>query len=256
MILIKGDLFFDPEKRRLCKGDKELPLTENMSRCLSVLLKNKGEIVTKETLLKEVWEKNGVIVTETSIRQTLSQIRKSFAKLNISEELIYTLPRQGYKISNDGENISDNPHSIPTDTAESIPSVVTDGKKDKVTSKNFFHFRMIMVTIVGFLLFFVMSMFLYFRYYIVTDMRYVRISDNQTREIWISDRLYTDSAYISGVMHTLDSYIDKNIVKPPKSYQVYINRTIRPDVYSFFICDRAGEPPDCQAIYINSGHIE
>ena len=257
MIQIKVDLLFDPERRVLTNGDKESKLTDNMTRCLLVLLKYRGEVVSKETLLKEVWEKNGVIVTDTSIRQTLSQLRKSITSLNINEELIYTLPRQGYKLpqfcATAEENFSDMETPISSGKTQAyIPEdACTPVSKDR---RRFFKWLLMMIATAFIII--ILSTFVYFRYYLVTDVIYVRISDNASREILIFDSLHTDKAYISSAMHALDSYIDGDVVKVPASYQVYINRTLMPGAFSFFICDRVGRPHNCQAVYIYNGLIK
>lgn len=254
MILIKVDLFFDPERRIISNGEKELLLTHNMARCLLVLLNHRGAVVSKEILLKEVWEKNGVIVTDTSIRQTLSQLRKSFISLNINEELIYTIPRQGYKLiqlhepadeSETGALAISPPQVADTEILQVITPPVVRERRRKI--------YIVLLMFLAAVIFFGLSTFIYFRFYFVTDLNYVRISDNAEREILIPDALHTDKAYISSAMHILDSYIDEKVIKVPVSYQVYINLTKRSDSYSFFICDRAAKLNDCQAVYIQNG---
>ncbi len=43
----------------------------------------------------EIWEKRGTIVTESSYYKLVRQLRQSFKKVDLDENLIMTLPRIG-----------------------------------------------------------------------------------------------------------------------------------------------------------------
>ncbi|MGK4229645.1 hypothetical protein ACK2MR_00645 [Providencia hangzhouensis] len=43
----------------------------------------------------EIWEKRGIIVTESSYYKLVRQLRQSFKKVDLDENLIMTLPRIG-----------------------------------------------------------------------------------------------------------------------------------------------------------------
>jgi DNA-binding winged helix-turn-helix (wHTH) protein len=50
---------------------------------------------SKREVMSEIWEKRGVIVTESSYYKLVRQLRKSFANAGLDDSLIMTLPRIG-----------------------------------------------------------------------------------------------------------------------------------------------------------------
>ncbi len=54
-ILRMGDLTLDVRKRMVTKGDREYRLTPKQARLLEVFVNNPGEVLTRRTLMKEVW---------------------------------------------------------------------------------------------------------------------------------------------------------------------------------------------------------
>ena len=102
--LIGGVIVFDDdlyEMSRIDAPEEVVQLGAASSRCLQVLLEAKGQIVTKNDLLYKGWEQYKSIVTGNSINQAIAQIRKGLALLRIDPLGIITVPRIGYKISDD-----------------------------------------------------------------------------------------------------------------------------------------------------------
>ncbi|WP_394561942.1 transcriptional regulator [Aquipseudomonas alcaligenes] len=69
------------------------------SRCLTQLLEANGEIVSKRDLMAGAWGAFGLEVTDNSLAQVVRQLRVAMEKLQPGHELIVTVPRIGYKIS-------------------------------------------------------------------------------------------------------------------------------------------------------------
>ena len=72
-----------------------MPLTPKMYEMLLVLIKNRGEVVEKETLLKEVWPDS--FVEEGNITFNIRQLRKALDDDAQSPKFIETVPRRGYR---------------------------------------------------------------------------------------------------------------------------------------------------------------
>lgn len=53
--LVLGDLRLDPHARRCWRGDTEIELTGRETSLLAVLLRNVGEVMTKDELLEATW---------------------------------------------------------------------------------------------------------------------------------------------------------------------------------------------------------
>lgn len=72
-----------------------LPLTATLNRLLSTLVRNNNLVLSRETLLMQVWEAHGQVASGNNLNNTISILRKMFSSLG-EEEIIVTLPRQGF----------------------------------------------------------------------------------------------------------------------------------------------------------------
>ncbi|MUM52690.1 hypothetical protein GJ686_24730 [Klebsiella variicola] len=73
-------------------------LTATTSRLLSFLLQNQGEILTRDKILIQVWDKYGLTSSNNSLNKYISDLRQIIKSLGLDEEIIITLPRIGFKI--------------------------------------------------------------------------------------------------------------------------------------------------------------
>lgn len=87
-----GDWALDLTNEIFLKGDKRVPLTKRAFQVLVTLVKAKGELVTKDQLLDEVWR--GVIVEENNLQAQISTLRR---KLGSDRRLISTEFGIGYR---------------------------------------------------------------------------------------------------------------------------------------------------------------
>ncbi|MEQ5127795.1 hypothetical protein ABN225_13450 [Providencia alcalifaciens] len=92
MVLLCGQVVYDPLKRTLSRGKRTVDLSENESCLLKLLLLKTN---SKREVMHEIWEKRGTIVTESSYYKLVRQLRQSFKKVELDENLIMTLPRIG-----------------------------------------------------------------------------------------------------------------------------------------------------------------
>lgn len=91
------DLYFDSEKKLLLKNDKEIKLTNGESTILFELYRNKGEVVTRDSLFKLLWGDKSVYETRI-LDMHIKEIRK---KLGNDCDLIETIYGIGYKLKNE-----------------------------------------------------------------------------------------------------------------------------------------------------------
>lgn len=71
------------------------------SLCLSLLLKNKGKIVSQTELFHSVWGERGMKVTPNTLHQNISLLRKSLSGLDVDGLVIKTIPRRGFMFSDE-----------------------------------------------------------------------------------------------------------------------------------------------------------
>ena len=98
-ILAVGDLCLDQQKRAVWVGDEQITLTKREFDLLKCLLINKNIVLTRETLLEQVWgysfsgETN---VVDVYIRYLRAKVEEPFAL-----KLIYTVRGVGYVIKDE-----------------------------------------------------------------------------------------------------------------------------------------------------------
>lgn len=90
-----GSFVLDCEKDVLTVDETPVPLTPKMLNLLVVLVRNHGDIVSKEDLLKQVWE--GSFVEEGNLSYTVRQLRKALGDDARRPKYIETIARRGYR---------------------------------------------------------------------------------------------------------------------------------------------------------------
>jgi DNA-binding winged helix-turn-helix (wHTH) protein len=87
-----GSFCLDEKERQLSRNGKTVRVSPKAFDVLLVLIQNKGCLVTKERLLKEVWPE--VFVEEANLSVNIAGLRKALAG---GETSIETVPKQGYR---------------------------------------------------------------------------------------------------------------------------------------------------------------
>ena len=87
---------FDSGKNKITYREKELLLNNNEFKLAILLLEKQGEMVEKSTILDTVWKNK--VVTEGSIKRSISLLRKAFYDLEANVE-ITAFRGVGYSIS-------------------------------------------------------------------------------------------------------------------------------------------------------------
>ena len=94
----------DTEQRCLMRDGDYVSLTPKAFDTLLVLVENKGKVISKDTLLDEVWK--DTFVEESTLAQNISTLRKTFAKYDEATDFIVTIPRRGYRFVADVSEIA------------------------------------------------------------------------------------------------------------------------------------------------------
>jgi two-component system OmpR family response regulator len=99
-VLEAGDLGFDPATRRAWRGDAVLELTAREMALLEFLLRRRGEVVSKQTILDHVWDRDiegDPNIVEVYIRRLRNKLDRPFGRASIG-----TLRGVGYRLAADG----------------------------------------------------------------------------------------------------------------------------------------------------------
>ncbi len=90
-----GQFRLEPSERRLSRGGDPVALTAKAFDVLLTLVRNSGQLVTKQTLLDTVWP--DVVVDESNLTFTISILRKALGETRSGPRYIETVPKQGYR---------------------------------------------------------------------------------------------------------------------------------------------------------------
>jgi DNA-binding response OmpR family regulator len=99
-VLEAGDLRLDPASRRVWRGDVEVGLTARELALLELLLRRRGDVVTKREILGHVW--NGDFegdpnIIEVYVRHLRNKLDRPFGRAAIE-----TIRGAGYRLAADG----------------------------------------------------------------------------------------------------------------------------------------------------------
>ena len=110
---IEGFITFDTEEASLVNlltGDC-IELSATSTRLLTSLLQYRGDIISLVDIFQTVFEKYGARPSNSNLNQYISTLRRSLADLGIEKNVIITVPRIGFKISEDVIITTDNDYS-------------------------------------------------------------------------------------------------------------------------------------------------
>src|SRR5688572_5021916 len=90
-----ADFSFDPANRRLSRGAAPVALNARYLDALALLLREPGNLVTKDRFLDEVWR--GVPVTDEALTQCIRTLRRELGDDAGRPRFIETVPKHGYR---------------------------------------------------------------------------------------------------------------------------------------------------------------
>ncbi len=88
------ELCADPMRRVLLRGGEPVPVTPKAFAILLVLLENRGEVVSKDELIRQVWA--SAYVSDANLTQNISSLRKALGDRTGERRYVVTVPGQGY----------------------------------------------------------------------------------------------------------------------------------------------------------------
>jgi two-component system, OmpR family, response regulator len=99
-VLEAGDLHFDPATRRTGRGGTPVELTAREMALLEFLLRRRGEVLSKQTILDHVWDEEfegDPNIVEVYVRRLRNKVDRPFGRAAIR-----TIRGAGYRLAADG----------------------------------------------------------------------------------------------------------------------------------------------------------
>jgi DNA-binding winged helix-turn-helix (wHTH) protein len=93
------DFTLDARKKRLTRAGQPIELSEHQLDVLAHLVAHAGDIVSKNALIETAWA--GVAVTDNSLEQAISGLRRALGDDPRKPQVIQTVPRRGYRVAAD-----------------------------------------------------------------------------------------------------------------------------------------------------------
>ncbi len=75
--------------------NNNIPLSEKETKALKIFAENKNQIVERETLMKQIWEDQGIVVISKNVDVLVSKLRKKLSDDNSIKFI--NVPGRGYK---------------------------------------------------------------------------------------------------------------------------------------------------------------
>src|ERR1043166_1102273 len=92
-----GPFRLDPASRRLTRGHESLAVADRHLDVLLHLVANAGAVISKDALVAAAWD--DVAVTDNSLEQAISSLRRTLGSADGGEPFIQTIPRRGYRFA-------------------------------------------------------------------------------------------------------------------------------------------------------------
>jgi TolB-like protein len=89
------DYAFDTRRRELHRGSEAIAIAPQVFDLLDYLLRNRERVVSKDDLIKAVWE--GRIVSDAALTTRMNFARSAIGDTGEAQRLIRTLPRKGFR---------------------------------------------------------------------------------------------------------------------------------------------------------------
>ncbi|MFW0766371.1 winged helix-turn-helix domain-containing protein [Trabulsiella odontotermitis] len=121
---IEGFITFDTEDTSLVNvltGDC-IELSQTSTRLLAELLNHQGDLLSRNEIFQSVFDKYGARASNSNLNQYISTLRRNLCDLGVEKEIIVTVPRIGFKISEDAIINNDREYKTPC-LDEKIPEV-------------------------------------------------------------------------------------------------------------------------------------
>lgn len=106
-------------------------LSNPATRLLVMFIKNNKVNLSRDDLLKNVWEDYGFTSSYSLLSNHVSELRKAFTSIGLITDVIITVPRIGFKLDIDVV-LHSQPAQPPQDTSTPAMALTENGKKEVI----------------------------------------------------------------------------------------------------------------------------
>ncbi len=95
-VLQYKDMLLNLERLQVFSGEKEIELTKNECKILSLLIRNHGNLVTRTRMIKDLWDDES-FVDENTLTVNVNRLRRKLEEIGLGEA-IKTIKGEGYRL--------------------------------------------------------------------------------------------------------------------------------------------------------------
>ncbi len=95
-VLQHRDFILNIENLKVLYGEKEVELTPNECKILSMLIRNKGKVVSRTRLMKALWDDES-FVDDNTLTVNINRLRRKLEAIDL-KEYIKTIKGEGYRL--------------------------------------------------------------------------------------------------------------------------------------------------------------
>jgi len=226
---------------------QKITITHSSSRCLVALLEAKGEVVSREELLQAGWGYAGLVVTSNSLSQAMTLLRKSLKQIGLDNVFIVPVSKMGYRIS----LFVDSADSLGQDLTDETVNFDESQSEKKITLKKTHTIAIILLALV--ISIFIITLLYHFMFYIkASKVSYIYYPQSEiNNKVFLQPSVISRGEYLSSALSMLRN---DNSLKIKKESYIYINNSIRKDLFVYFVCEGAIEekPETCYSYFITT----
>jgi len=93
-----GDILINPLEGKVYKNEKEITLTSLEYRLLLILASHKGQILSRNQLLEQIWDLAGDFVNDNTLTVYIKRLREKLEDNPQEPKIIKTVRGLGYKV--------------------------------------------------------------------------------------------------------------------------------------------------------------
>ena len=101
-----GDFELDVQAYELRRGGNRLKLERIPMELLCLLIERRGQLVSREQIIKHIWGSQVFLDTDNSINTAIRKVRKALGDDSATPTLIHTVPGKGYRFAATVEQIA------------------------------------------------------------------------------------------------------------------------------------------------------
>lgn len=154
--IIEDRIIFRPDDGAFWMTEREcekIILPPIVARLMALLLEEQGKVLTRDEIMDRIWTVHGLEPSGNSLNQYISNIRRNFQNVGLGDEVIKTIPRIGFVLSNEIKIKKDIQIELLPDPATEIPHLekVHTNSSSSATYKflYFILFSLVLIVIVS-----------------------------------------------------------------------------------------------------------